>query len=233
MSNGEKLMQIIKERGLNVKMVAEGVGIPYTTLKSMIDRGMKNPPIAHSVKIANFLDVKVSDFIEELNGVESKDTRAVSKINNLLEIYDLASHKMAFKPVEYRGPISAGDRMSVVCENNKELIELPAFLLEKYAHRKDIFVMKTNGDSMNKIIPDGSYVICIPVEDHHELKNGDIVIYKYNNESSMKRFSRKGNHIVFSPESNNEDFFDFAIENDTVNEVNIEAKVISYHVVLD
>lgn len=228
MTNSERLTSLIRERGLNVKVVAERAGIPYTTLKSMIDRGMKNPSIVHAIKVAEVLGVQVADFIEEArtkNDVFKEDSPKY-------ELFKKTPHNMSMRKIEYRGPVSAGERTSIVCEDSKETIELPSFLLNKYAHRKDIHVLKTNGDSMDKIIPDGSYVICIPVESKDDLKNGDIVIYKYNNESSMKRYHQKQNHIVFSPESNNNDYFDFVIPKDTINEVKIESKVISYHVVL-
>lgn len=229
MTNGERLMSLIRERGLNVKVVAERAGIPYTTLKSMIDRGMANPSIVHAIKIAEAVGVQVQDFIEEAKKQSEPHKEDLSNYG----IFKETSRKMTMREMEYRGPVSAGELTSIVCEDSKEIIELPSFLLKKYANRKDTFVMKTNGDSMDKIIPNGSYVICITVEGEHELKNGDIVIYNYNNESSMKRFYKKQNHIVFSPESNNTDYFDFAIPIDTMNEVKIESKVISYHVVLD
>jgi len=107
-------------------------------------------------------------------------------------------------------------------------------MLGKYANRKDLFVLKVNGESMNKVIPNGSYVVCKPIE-IEELKEDDIVIFSHDNEYSMKRFRRdEENHLlIFSPESTDRKYHDIVIPYDTMNDLKIYAKVIWYAVTLD
>lgn len=241
---GERLRAILKEREMSVYDLSRLTGIGQSTLQSMITNNFKNSSVDRVISIAQALDIKVHDFIPEAKPIQHSvgigKTFAMAKLiekpkstDDKYKLYEETSRAASMKEVEYYGQISAGERASVLCESKNEIIELPKFIFGRHADRKDIFVVKAFGDSMNKIIPNGSFVICAPVNNHNELKDGDIVVYTYENESSMKRYREKGNHIVFSPESDSHDFFDFVVSRETINNVKIDAKVIAYHVILE
>src|SRR5699024_6137033 len=63
-------------------------------------------------------------------------------------------------------------------------------------------VLNVNGDSMDKIIPDGSLIAVKPVG-LTELKNGDIVVFSNGYEYSVKRYYKHDDKLVFRPESSN------------------------------
>ncbi|MGG3987721.1 S24 family peptidase [Bacillus smithii] len=107
-------------------------------------------------------------------------------------------------------------------------------MLGKYASNKNLFALKVNGESMNKVIPNGSYVICKPI-DKYEVKDDDIVIFSYDREYSMKRFrlDEENGLLIFSPESSDKRFYDIVIPHDAPNDLKIYAKVIWYAVALD
>lgn len=226
MKNSEKLLALISERGWKVSTLADNADIKYTTLKSLIDRDLRNITVVQALSIAKALDVKVADFIDEAAPMEQ-----VEQNQNIIDFYNPSSNKRSLSVLNYYGPVSAGELTAIECIEKEDTIELPKTMLGKYADREGAFIMRVNGDSMDKIIPNESYVVCIPVE-KHELHDNDIVIYSYNNESSMKRFSKRGEYVVFSPESYNSSYFDFAIPKDTESEVKILAKVILYAVTL-
>lgn len=240
MKRGEKFEQLMEIKGTNANKLSKDSGVAYTTVKSMIERDFKNASIDNVVKIANALGVPISEFIPEAEPTITNtitiplSNQHIYEKENLYNIYKHESDKRSLNVVNYFGEISAGELTSVEPFTNCEQIDLPKEMLGKFADREGIFVMKVNGESMNKLIPNGSYVVCVPIEDY-ELKNDDIVIYSLNNESSMKRYWKDAdnNAIIFSPESTDRGFHDVVLSLDTISEVNIHAKVILYAVTLN
>ena len=222
MNRGERLKNIIEEKGYSVMSLSRESGVPYTTIRSMIERNLTNASIDNVIKICRVLGIDVESLIDQRNGVVTeKKTSYITKPTISLPLY---------------GDIAAGALSTVepVTKDNVEYITLPKNMLGKYANRRDLFTLKVNGESMNKVIPNGSYVVCKPIE-IEELKEDDIVIFSHDNEYSMKRFRRdEENHLLlFSPESTDRQDHDIVIPYDTMNDLKIYAKVIWYAVTLD
>lgn len=238
MKKGKKLEFLIKARFpyLSNRKFAEAAGVPPTTLQGVFNRGFDTVSISNAKKIAKALGVTVDALEEylsndnyELEGFREKS----NVVSNNLEIYYASVKKQTMKSIDFFGHVSAGIPSSMEGIRHAEKIELPKVLLGKYQDRNDIFAMRVNGESMNRIIPNASIVICVPVANMDEVKNEDIVIFTKDNETSMKRFITTSEAIIFSPESNLRCFYDVVVERNTTNEVNINAKVISYHTFLD
>lgn len=222
MNRGERLKNIIEEKGYSVMSLSRESGVPYTTIRSMIERNLTNASIDNVIKICRVLGIDVESLIDQRNGVVTeKKTSYITKPTISLPLY---------------GDIAAGALSTVepVTKDNVEYITLPKNMLGKYANRRDLFTLKVNGESMNKVIPNGAYVVCKPIE-IEELKEDDIVIFSHDNEYSMKRFRRdEENHLlIFSPESTDRKYHDIVIPYDTMNDLKIYAKVIWYAVTLD
>lgn len=222
MNRGERLKNIIEEKGYSVMRLSRESGVPYTTIRSMIERNLTNASIDNVIKICRVLGIDVESLIDQRNGVVAKKkTSYITKPTISLPLY---------------GDIAAGALSTVepVTKDNVEYITLPKNMLGKYANRRDLFTLKVNGESMNKVIPNGAYVVCKPIE-IEELKEDDIVIFSHDNEYSMKRFRRdEENHLlIFSPESTDRKYHDIVIPYDTMNDLKIYAKVIWYAVTLD
>src|SRR5699024_12457423 len=66
-------------------------------------------------------------------------------------------------------------------------ISIPDSIMGKWAGSKGIMVLNVNGDSMDKIITDGSLIAVKPVG-LTELKNGDIEVFSNGYEYSVKRY---------------------------------------------
>lgn len=222
MNRGERLKNIIEEKGYSVMRLSRESGVPYTTIRSMIERNLTNASIDNVIKICRVLGIDVESLIDQRNGVVTeKKTSYITKPTISLPLY---------------GDIAAGALSTVepVTKDNVEYITLPKNMLGKFANRRDLFTLKVNGESMNKVIPNGAYVVCKPIE-IEELKEDDIVIFSHDNEYSMKRFRRdEENHLlIFSPESTDRKYHDIVIPYDTMNDLKIYAKVIWYAVTLD
>lgn len=220
---GSKLKELRKSLGLTQEELAEIINKKYGTSisKGMISKweNDKEEPRMDSMRyLVDFFNAS----LDELLGI--KIVKAGSGINQ-------NNIKMPFF-----GNIAAGALSTIepVTNGNVKYIHIPKELLGKDIFSNNLFMLKVNGESMNKIIPNGSNVICKAVN-INEIKDGDIVIFSYDNEFSMKRFRRdpKNKLLIFSPESTDPKFYDIVIPYDTQNDLKIYAKVIWYGVNLE
>ncbi|MGO2565845.1 MAG: LexA family protein [Brochothrix thermosphacta] len=117
-----------------------------------------------------------------------------------------------------------------------ETIDIPTTMLGRYAHDEHLFAMNVNGDSMNKVIPNGAIIVAKTLEDYM-YKDGDIVIFNYDAEYSLKTYRPNmiDGFVVFEPKSDNAGFKNIAIDHTTLHEANmvsISGKVIFYSTTL-
>ncbi|NLD16632.1 MAG: helix-turn-helix transcriptional regulator [Tissierellia bacterium] len=70
MSFGKQLAKILAEKGTNANELSKKIGVPASTIYSMINRNSKRTDVDILVKIADALDMT----IDELLGVTSKQT---------------------------------------------------------------------------------------------------------------------------------------------------------------
>ena len=235
MKKGEKLEKIIKEKyvGWSIARFAEHAGIKKTTLHDITKKESLDKVAIENIQlIAKALGFSIEELLfrldNDLNYSERIDYR-VRESND--EPY--RTKKSAISTLNFYGAVSAGKVENVEGIEKAEQIELPKIFLGRHQDREDIFMMKVNGESMNKVLPVDSLIACLPVNDIYKVKNNDIVIFEYNNEIAVKRFKMNDKNIIFSPQSTNDEFHDVVIPRETENDVKIIAKVISYHVCLD
>ncbi|EDP24816.1 peptidase S24-like protein [Parvimonas micra ATCC 33270] len=202
--------------------LAKKLGVAPTTVSSW-ERNDNNPLMDNITLMAEIFDVPVSYFFDKKDGIIVNEPAIEYSVSPVLK-------------TPLYGSIAAGALSLVdpVTESNVRYINLPAEALGKYSHAKGLFALKVNGESMNKVIPNGSYIACKPIE-IEDLKDDDIVIFSVDNEYSMKRFRRDDENrvLIFSPESTDRKYHDIVVPFDTPNDLKIYAKVIWYAVTLD
>lgn len=211
MKKGERLENmIIRSKYKNVSQFSKAAGVPYTTIKSFIERDLEKASIDSVVKIAKVLNVSVEYLIGE-------DT----------EERESPSTQYTYLPTS----ISAGLPLNVDGVTDAEKISIPDAVMGKYAGNKDIIISKINGDSMDKLMNDGSFIAIKPIDSADSLNNGDIVVFSHNHEYSVKCFYKHDDTLVFKPYSNNPVHYDqsFSVHDGVV----IHGKVVTYIVNLD
>lgn len=222
MGRGELLTEIMESKGFNVMSLSKASGVPYTTIRSMIERDLTNASIDNVIKICRVLGISVESLAKPKNDVfKEESAKYITQPSVDLPLY---------------GSIAAGalSKIEAVTDQDVEYLKFPRHIFGKYSDHNDLFVLRVNGESMNKIIPNGSYVVCKPI-DKYELKDDDIVIFSYDGDYSMKRFRRDTENglLIFSPESFDRRFYDIVIPHNAPNDLKIYAKVIFYAVALD
>ena len=177
----------------------------------------------------------------EKGNVENMKRRMILQLSEIFDVspsYLLGSENVStaniqpnFKYHYFDTPISAGAPDRVDGLTHTDTIELPDNLMGRHAGQRDIFITRVNGESMNRIIPDGSLIAVKPVE-IHQIKDGDVVVYSDGGDYSVKRFYKRDDQLIFKPDSKDESFYDYitTIEN---TDLKIHGKVVVYIVELD
>ena len=199
----------MKRNDIDQKQLAEKLKVSQSSVSQWI-RGNKYPRID-----------KIEAMAEVFNVYKSELTSDTPK-----ELKSSTSHYN-----HYNTPISAGLPDLVEAVTHTEQIEIPDSIMGKHAGQKDIFITKVNGQSMNRIIPDGSLIAVKPI-DLHQIKQGDIVVYSDNGDYSVKRFYKNDDQLIFRPDSNDNSFFDYITSTENTN-LKIHGKVVVYIVELD
>ena len=149
-----------------------------------------------------------------------------------LELSDTELKSLDDPKIPLFGTIAAGALAVVdgVTPDDVEHIKIPRKFLGRYSNCSKLFAMVVNGDSMNKTINHGSIVIAKPLE-LDQYKDGDIVIFSYNNEYSLKRFAPNDmdGFLLFKSESTDSTFKDIPIPiNTSTEDLKIYGKVVYY-----
>ena len=94
------------------------------------------------------------------------------------------------------GKISAGQPLEMI----ENIIDY-TYITAAEAKKGSFFSLEVNGDSMDRIIPNGSRVV---VRKQEELENGEIGVIVVNGyDATIKRYERDENMVFLYPESNN------------------------------
>jgi len=87
MDRGERLKNIIEEKGYSVMSLSRESGVPYTTIRSMIERNLTNASIDNVIKICRVLGIDVESLIDQRNGVVAEKRQAISRNQLYLYLY--------------------------------------------------------------------------------------------------------------------------------------------------
>ncbi|MEY9980491.1 LexA family transcriptional regulator [Lysinibacillus sp. RC79] len=214
--NLNSLLEKNNKKKIDVFKDLEKYGVSETTVYSWFN-GKKYPRIDKIQLLADYFGVLKSDITEDKTFSPEEDNSYST--NNHYEYTYIPS------------TVSAGLPINIDGLDNSETISIPDDFLGKYAGDDDIFFIRVNGDSMNKVIPHKSLIGVKPVK-IKELNNNDIVVYSDGFDYSVKRFYQDGNKLIFRPESYDNLFTDniTTINND---DLRIHGKVVTYIVNLD
>lgn len=103
MNKAELIRQLINDRKITLKAFSKKAGIPYTTLRSMLERGIENASVNNVIKVCAALDISIEylynmeksavlsyeetellKFFNNLNGIGKKE--AVKRVCELTQI---------------------------------------------------------------------------------------------------------------------------------------------------
>ncbi|MFY0521142.1 LexA family protein [Lysinibacillus sp. UGB7] len=218
--NVEKVLEeIVKRSGLEQDKFAESIGLKKAAFNNYI-KGRRELPKEAIVRLMNQYNVNPQVFFDAKANLYLPKKKAINSPSSSLPLY---------------GTVAAGALSEIegVMEEEVEYINIPQRFLGKHRSCKNLFAMVVNGESMNKIITDGSVVIAKPLE-LDQYKENDIVIFNYNGEYSLKRFlpNTLEDHFMFASESTDNRFKNISIPKESLNNLKLCGKIIYYGNVL-
>ena len=120
--------------------------------------------------------------------------------------------------------VAAGIPETIDGMSNLPKIPIADEILGKYARRKNIIIMRVNGESMNRVIQNGSIIGIYTDIDAKNLKDGDLVVFNHDYNYSLKRFYKTPELLIFRPDSTDASFTDIIYKVD--DDIRIVGKVI-------
>ncbi|MEK3969499.1 LexA family protein [Paenibacillus sp. FSL H7-0323] len=195
------LKKLREERKLSKAELARRIGVSDVTV-GYWETGKAEPRMGKVEMIANVLGVVTDDLLFE----NEASLQPIEGSNNVYSIENSSTK------VPLYGKISAGIPLEMIMIEDH--IEIPHFV---FTHHPEAFLLQVNGDSMNKVIPNGSFALIDPTQD---VANGDIVAVAVNGyDATLKRFYKLQNTLVLEPDSYNTEYsaksFDINSEEET------------------
>lgn len=228
------LKKLLESRGLTQVELSELVNIPASTLSGYFAE-RSTPTPGNIQKLADFFKVKKGDidprydynvfkepWIQSIK--QSTPTTDSVKEN---ETYYNAYYNYKYFPVS----VSAGALENIESQMDYTPVVLPDEILGKYVGDKNIIILKVNGESMNNIIPDGSYIVVDTSKKHAiDIKDRDIVVIAENGSYTVKRYinDKTNKRFIFKPDSSDDTYLPIEISYSKASEIELIGRVIKY-----
>lgn len=184
---GEYLEKIRKSKDLSLRQVDYKTDVSYSHL-SMIENGTRKASPLTLKELAKVYNLDYIDLLEKSGYIDLAEKERIKKIDNL---------NKKFYPCPVYGKISAG-------QPNWAEEYLDGYLpidpnLMNIVNPEECFFLKINGESMNKVIKNGSYAL---IRKTDFVENGEIAVVLVNGfDATLKKFTKQGDVIVLEPMS--------------------------------
>lgn len=194
------------------KTLAEKISVKPSTMSDYLNHRSKP---SHGViqKIADVFGVNKSDI-----DTTYKDNTVDFTPNKHLPHNAIIPTPTGEKVPLY-GSISAGMPLEMIPV--EEIVEIPSCISDKYP---DAFLLRVNGDSMNRVVPNGAYALIDPCID---INNGDIVAVSIDNfAATLKRYFKLHNSTALEPDSYDPSFTPRIFNDNSFETVNVLGKMV-------
>lgn len=178
----------------------------------------------------------------EKGKIKNVDANLLIKIADVLDVSP--AYLMGWRTVDrgycnyrlYPTSVSAGQLADIEAVTDFIEITVADIIMGRYAGKKGIIILKINGESMNKVIPNGSFIVVDTNITHvSQIKDSDIVVFSEYGSYSVKRFyhDEKRRRFLFKPDSTDECYTPIIIEYSQAENTRIIGKVVNYMVSID
>lgn len=213
-----RLKIAMDERNISITRLSSMTGINKGTISSYLSCRYK-PKHDKIIIISNALDINpdwLSCVSESMEMENTFDYESIMDNMNKCSMYDAS--------------VSAGYTLPIDEIKEKDTLYIPDFMLGKHSGRDDIIILRVNGDSMDKILPDGAFIAISTDVSLRNLSSGDIVVFRNEYDYSVKEFQndKKNKRYLFRPVSNNDSYRDIIFEYERCDSLHIIGKVVMY-----
>ncbi|MFW7000148.1 XRE family transcriptional regulator [Streptococcus pyogenes] len=200
------ITDLMNEKGFTSNELARKVGASKSTISRYLNKSRQFPvnKVDDYAKVFNVTSEYILGFDEDSFEVDLGTT----------------THK-----VTYYGKVSAGNFEGVAIDNRE--LEVPEIAFNG-RNPKECIALQVNGDSMNKILSNGSYII---IHDYrrnqdYRLNNNDILVLRLGGEYTVKRVRRTETKLHLDPVSYSDEFKTNTFDLESLEEIEVIGKVI-------
>lgn len=189
MSIARNIRAVRTRNNLTQEEFGEIVGVSSMAV-SQWETGRAVPRMGAVQKISDYFHISKGALIDE-------DSPTLTKLP--------ISGSTATLPLRTLGKVHAG----VMDDDNicdDEEIQVPERVVLAYP---DAFLLRVEGNCMDRVIPEGSHVVVVP---HKEPTNGSIVVIRDDTyEAIMRRYYKGSSALMLSPDSYEEEYQDIIV----------------------
>lgn len=189
MSIARNIRAVRTRNNLTQEEFGEIVGVSSMAV-SQWETGRAVPRMGAVQKISDYFHISKGSLIDE-------DSSTLTKLP--------ISGSTATLPLRTLGKVHAGVMDDdAVCDD--EEIQVPERVVLAYP---DAFLLRVEGNCMDRVIPEGSHVVVVP---HKEPANGSIVVIRDDAyEAIMRRYYKGSSALMLSPDSYEEEYQDIIV----------------------
>lgn len=197
MNREEYLKNLIEIKYGNVKAFSEHIKLPYTTIRSILDRGIMNAKMENIIKICDGLGIYPEDLVHVKNSVITKITKIIMQLPS--DGQDKIYHYSMKLLNDQNGVNLSKTQYSDICTDIKVLGIVSAGtgefqtgdrVEETVSYYGSVpqhdYALRVNGDSMTPMLEDNQ-IIFIKRIDGNSIHNGQIVIALLNGQEFVKK----------------------------------------------
>lgn len=200
------ITDLMNKKGFTSNELARKVGSSKSTISRYLNKSRQFPvnKVDDYAKVFNVTPEYILGFDEDSFEVDLGTT----------------THK-----VTYYGKVSAGNFEGVAIDNRE--LDVPDIAFNG-RNPKECIALQVNGDSMNKILSNGSYII---IHDYrrnqdYRLNNNDILVLRLGGEYTVKRVRRTETKLHLDPVSYSDEFKTNTFDLESLEEIEVIGKVI-------
>lgn len=208
----DNLKRLMEEHEISNIELSEKIGVSQSTVgKWLLQKSV--PRMGAIEKLADYFNVNKSDILE----------------NKPVAVM-LPAQQYPLWPFTTGAGIADYEFSS----ESLEKISIPDQFLGKYAGRKDIIIFEVNGESMNRIIPNHSFVAVEYKNLDYIPQTGDVVVFRLLGDGlGIKRYIDMYDEIMLKPESTDPVYTELRFKKSSADDLEILGKVVMYNVRLD
>lgn len=194
----DKLKNLIVDKFGSVRQFALNIDIPYTTVDSILKRGIDNSNVGNVIKMCKALNISIDNLL---------DNREI--ISNLsFDNVDIIDIDNGIIKIPVFGTIKAG----IPIESQSDIIEYVDIPEEWAKGGKKFYGLRISGDSMFPKYQDGDTVIFEQSDDFESYNGKDVAVMINGTESTFKRILVNEQSIILQPYNTAYDIMMFSKE---------------------
>lgn len=185
MERTDIIKHLIDEKWNSRSSFAKSIGMPPTTLQSILERGVGKASIDNILKICEGLDITT----DELQKISKNKTLDLPNVTNIIRL------EPKIIKIPLLGEVACGEPLFINEQANGYIWDF-----QENLPSGELFALKAKGDSMEPTIPNGATVTA---RQQNDVENGELAVVLLNDdtEATLKRVKKQGSIVLLMPDN--------------------------------